>query len=136
MDCFYQSSNLLYYKWTVGLATAQLEIIPRGYIAKGGDNSMVGTTETMEDLAAVFKIFGDYTRLTILSLLMDHEELCVGDIAERLNMTQSGVSHQLALLKQSKLVKTKREGKSIFYSIADEHVSAIIRIGMEHVLEE
>lgn len=92
--------------------------------------------ETMEDLAAVFKIFGDFTRLTILSLLMDHEELCVGDIAERLNMTQSGVSHQLALLKQSKLVRTKREGKSIYYSIADEHVSAIIRIGMEHVLEE
>ena len=80
--------------------------------------------EAMEELAAVFKIFGDYTRLTILSLLMDHEELCVG------------VSHQLALLKQSKLVRTKRDGKSIYYSIADEHVSAIIRIGMEHVLEE
>ncbi len=86
------------------------------------------TTETIEDLAAIFKIFGDSTRLLILSLLMD--------IAERLNMTQSGVSHQLALLKQSKLVRTKREGKSIYYSIADEHVSAIIRIGMEHVLEE
>ena len=66
------------------------------------------TTETIEDLAAIFKIFGDSTRLLILSLLMDHEELCVGDIAERLNMTQSGVSHQLALLKQSKLVRTKR----------------------------
>lgn len=100
------------------------------------DTNKKATTETMEDLAAVFKIFGDFTRLTILSLLMDHEELCVGDIAERLNMTQSGVSHQLALLKQSKLVRTKREGKSIYYSIADEHVSAIIRIGMEHVLEE
>lgn len=98
--------------------------------------SAADAAETMEDLAAVFKIFGDFTRLTILSLLMDHEELCVGDIAERLNMTQSGVSHQLALLKQSKLVRTKREGKSIYYSIADEHVSAIIRIGMEHVLEE
>lgn len=102
----------------------------------GGVEDTKITTETMEDLAAVFKIFGDFTRLTILSLLMDYEELCVGDIAERLNMTQSGVSHQLALLKQSKLVKTKREGKSIYYSIADEHVSAIIRIGMEHVLEE
>ena len=67
---------------------------------------------------------------------MDQEEMCVGDIAERLNMTQSGVSHQLALLKQSKLVKTKRDGKSIYYSIADEHVSEIIRIGMEHVLED
>ena len=89
----------------------------------------------MQDLASVFKIFGDFTRLTILSLLMDQEEMCVGDIAERLNMTQSGVSHQLALLKQSKLVKTKRDGKSI-YSIADEHVSEIIRIGMEHVLED
>ncbi len=94
------------------------------------------TTETMQDLASVFKIFGDFTRLTILSLLMDQEEMCVGDIAERLNMTQSGVSHQLALLKQSKLVKTKRDGKSIYYSIADEHVSEIIRIGMEHVLED
>ena len=94
------------------------------------------TTETMQDLASVFKIFGDFTRLTILSLLTDQEEMCVGDIAERLNMTQSGVSHQLALLKQSKLVKTKRDGKSIYYSIADEHVSEIIRIGMEHVLED
>lgn len=94
------------------------------------------TTETMQDLASVFKIFGDFTRLTILSLLMDQDEMCVGDIAERLNMTQSGVSHQLALLKQSKLVKTKRDGKSIYYSIADEHVSEIIRIGMEHVLED
>lgn len=93
------------------------------------------TTETMQDLAAVFKIFGDFTRLTILFALMDNEEMCVGDIAEQLKMTQSGVSHQLALLKQSKLVKTKREGKSIYYSIADEHVSEIIRIGMEHVLE-
>ena len=94
------------------------------------------TTETMQDLASVFKIFGDFTRLTILSLLMDQEEMCVGDIAERLNMTQSGVSHQLAILKQSKLVRTKRDGKSIYYSIADEHVSEIIRIGMEHVLED
>ena len=93
------------------------------------------TTETMEELAAVFKIFGDYTRLTILSLLMDHEELCVGEIAERLNMTQSGVSHQLALLKQSKLVKSRREGKSIFYSLADGHVRTIIDQGMEHVEE-
>ena len=93
------------------------------------------TTETMEDLAAVFKIFGDFTRLTILSVLMDNEEMCVSDIAEALNMTQSGVSHQLALLKQSKLVRTKRKGKSIYYSIADEHVSEIIRIGLEHILE-
>lgn len=93
------------------------------------------TTETMGDLAAVFKIFGDSTRLTILSALIEHEEMCVNDIAATLNMTQSSVSHQLALLKQSKLVRTKREGKSIFYSIADEHVSEIIRIGLEHVLE-
>lgn len=92
-------------------------------------------TEAMEDLAAVFKIFGDSTRLTILSTLIEHEEMCVSDIAEALNMTQSGVSHQLALLKQSKLVRTKREGKSIYYSIADEHVSEIIRIGLEHILE-
>ena len=90
---------------------------------------VAGTAETMEDLAAVFKIFGDFTRLTILSLLMDHEELCVGDIAERLNMTQSGVSHQLALLKQSKLVRTKREGKNIYYSIADR--SEERRVGKE-----
>ena len=92
-------------------------------------------TEAMNDLAVVFKIFGDSTRLTILSTLIDNEEMCVSDIAEALNMTQSGVSHQLALLKQSKLVRTKREGKSIYYSIADEHVSEIIRIGLEHILE-
>lgn len=102
-------------------------------------SACVGTlrnaAETLEGLAEVFKIFGDPTRLTILALLMDRQELCVGDIAEELDMTQSGVSHQLALLKKSKLVATKRDGQSIYYSIADEHVSEIMRIGIEHVSE-
>lgn len=92
------------------------------------------TAETLQELASLFKIFADSTRLDILSKLL-HQELCVGEIAEKTGMTQSAVSHQLSILRQSKLVKVRRDGKSIFYSLADEHVSEIIEIGIEHISE-
>ena len=86
------------------------------------------------DLAELFKIFGDSTRIRILFVLFE-AEVCVCDLAEELNMTQSAISHQLRILKQSKLVKARREGKSVFYSLADNHVRTIIDQGREHILE-
>ena len=80
-------------------------------------------------------MFGDSTRIRILFVLFE-AEVCVCDLAEALNMTQSAISHQLKILKQSKLVKSRREGKSIFYSLADGHVRTMIDQGMEHVEEE
>lgn len=90
--------------------------------------------EILYDLAELFKVFGDSTRIKILYSMFEHE-LCVNDIARLLNLSQSSVSHQLRILKTSKLVKFRREGKSIFYSLDDEHVRAIISMGMEHVEE-
>lgn len=86
------------------------------------------------DLAELFKVFGDSTRIRILFVLFE-AEVCVCDLAEVLHMTQSAISHQLKILKQSKLVKSRREGKSIFYSLADEHVRTIIAQGQEHIEE-
>ena len=80
------------------------------------------------DLAELFKVFGDSTRIRILFVLFE-AEVCVCDLAKVLNMTQSAISHQLRILKQNKLVKNRREGKSIFYSLADDHVRTIINQG-------
>lgn len=85
-------------------------------------------------LSELFKIFGDPTRIRILYAMLDVER-CVGDIAERLGMSQSSVSHQLRILKSSKLVKSTRVGKSVFYSLDDEHVREILNMGMEHITE-
>ena len=90
--------------------------------------------ETLYDLAELFKVFGDSTRVKILCVLFE-AEMCVCDIAELLSMSQSAISHQLRVLKQSKLVKNRREGQTIFYSLADEHVRAIFNQGMEHIME-
>lgn len=90
--------------------------------------------EILYDLAELFKVFGDSTRIKILYSMFE-TELCVNDIAKLLNLSQSSVSHQLRILKSSKLVKFRREGKSVFYSLDDEHVRAIISMGMEHVEE-
>ena len=90
--------------------------------------------EILYDLAELFKIFGDSTRIKILYVLFE-SEMCVCDIAQLLNMTQSAISHQLRALKQSKLVKYRREGKTVFYSLADGHVRTIINQGMEHGAE-
>lgn len=96
--------------------------------------STIPDDDTLFDLAELFKIFGDSTRIRILFALYD-TELCVCDIAETLKMTQSAVSHQLQILRTSKLVKSRREGKSIFYSLADSHVLTIIAQGLDHVEE-
>ena len=90
--------------------------------------------EILYDLAELFKVFGDSTRIKILYSMFENE-LCVNDIAKLLNLSQSSVSHQLRILKTSKLVKFRREGKSIYYSLDDEHVRSIISMGMEHVEE-
>lgn len=90
--------------------------------------------EELYDLANLFKVFGDTTRIRILYALLT-SEMCVCDIAQLLEMGQSAISHQLRLLKQSKLVKARRDGKAVFYSLADDHVRAIIDCGLEHVRE-
>ena len=90
--------------------------------------------EYLYDLAELFKVFGDSTRIKILYALFE-SELCVGDIASILNLSQSSVSHQLRILKDAKLVKFRREVKIIFYSLDDEHVRTILGMGMEHVEE-
>lgn len=90
--------------------------------------------EQLYDLAELFKIFGDSTRVKILYALLE-SELCVCDIAKLMEVTQSAVSHQLRVLKNSKLVKFRREGKTVFYSLADDHVVRILSQGMEHLEE-
>ena len=90
--------------------------------------------QTLSDLAELFKIFGDSTRIKILYVLFE-SEMCVCDIAQLLGMSQSAISHQLQVLKKSKLVKYRRKGKTVFYSLADSHVRTILGQGMEHVTE-
>lgn len=90
--------------------------------------------DRLYDLAELFKVFGDSTRIRILYALND-EEICVCDLAELLGMTQSAVSHQLKILKQARLVRSRREGRQVYYFLADDHVRTIIDQGMEHVEE-
>ncbi len=90
--------------------------------------------EILYDLAELFRVFGDSTRIKILYALFE-SELCVGDIALVLGLSQSSVSHQLRLLKASKLVKFRRAGKAVFYSLDDDHVRSMIALGLEHVEE-
>lgn len=86
------------------------------------------------DLAELFKVFGDSTRLRILSALLNHE-LCVCDISDALEMNQSAISHQLRVLRTAGLIKVRRCGKSAFYSLDDDHVKKIIELGFEHIKE-
>lgn len=90
--------------------------------------------EIMEHIAELFKGFADPTRVHILTLLQQREELCVTDIAEAVELSQSAISHQLRILKQMHLIKFRREGKNIWYSLADDHVKTILKMGLEHVL--
>ncbi len=90
--------------------------------------------EYLYDIAELFKVFGDSTRIRILYALFE-SELCVNDIAQLLNLGQSAVSHQLKILKDAKLVRFRREGKIIFYALDDDHVRNILSMGMEHVEE-
>lgn len=96
--------------------------------------SLMPPEEELYDLAELFKMFGDSTRIRILYAL-SFGELCVFDIAATLNMTQSAISHQLRALRQGRLVKSRREGKTVFYSLADKHVMTILAQGMEHTEE-
>lgn len=90
--------------------------------------------EELKDLADFFKVFGDSTRIQILYVLFQ-SEVCVCDLAHVLNMSQSAISHQLRILKQMKLVSNRREGKTVFYSLADGHIKTIMNQGMEHIKE-
>lgn len=90
--------------------------------------------EYLYELAELFKVFGDSTRIKILYALFE-SDLCVGDLAQLVNISQSAVSHQLKILKDAKLVKFRREGKIIFYMLDDDHVRTMLSMGMEHVEE-
>ena len=97
-------------------------------------NEKMPEESELQDLADLFKVFGDFTRIRILFVLFE-AEVCVCDLAEALDMTQSAISHQLKILKQASLVKSRREGKSVFYSLADGHVRTIIAQGRDHIEE-
>lgn len=97
-------------------------------------NEKMPAEEMLFDLAELFKIFGDTTRIKILFALLE-SEMCVYDIAALLHMTQSAISHQLRVLKTNGLVKFRREGKLLFYSLSDDHITSILSQGMEHIAE-
>ncbi len=96
--------------------------------------SQIPDEDSLFDLAELFKIFGDSTRIKILFALLDKES-AVNEIAEKLSMTQSAISHQLRILKTNRLVKCRKEGKSSIYSLADSHVTSILNQGIEHIGE-
>ena len=91
--------------------------------------------DTIHDLAFFYKIMGDNTRLNLL-MVLEFGELCVSDLAYLLNMSISAVSHQLKILRNAKLVKIRREGKNIFYSLDDDHIDSILKVSLEHILEK
>lgn len=97
-------------------------------------NDTMPPEEEMQDLAEFYKVFGDPTRLKILYVLMC-SEMCVYDITQMVGMSQSAVSHQLRVLKQMDLVKNRRDGKTIFYSLADSHIVTILSQGIDHIEE-
>ncbi|MCQ2513924.1 MAG: metalloregulator ArsR/SmtB family transcription factor [Ruminococcus sp.] len=97
-------------------------------------NSEIPDIEVLFELADLFKVFGDSTRLRIMVTISDNE-MSVLNIAETLNMEQSTISHQLRVLRQNKLVRVRREGKQIYYSLDDDHVKKIIDMGLDHILE-
>ena len=90
--------------------------------------------EILGHIADLFKGFADPTRVHILSLLLVKEEMCVTDIADAVGVSQSGVSHQLRILKQMSLIKFRRDGKNIWYSLSDDHVRTILEMGLEHAM--
>ncbi len=96
--------------------------------------ALLPTEETLNRLAELFRVFGDGTRIRILYALLE-EEVCVCDLAQLLGMTQSAISHQLRILKQARLIKSRREGKTVFYSLADSHVATLLQQGTEHIEE-
>ena len=117
----------------MGVDKKELENMPEGtdFFSL---SDQVPTEEELYDLAELFKVFGDSTRIKLLYVLVE-SDMSVGDIAQALNMTQSSISHQLRVLKQSRLVRFRREGKNIVYSLADDHVHTIMSQGLEHLEE-
>jgi DNA-binding transcriptional ArsR family regulator len=113
--------------------TCDCNVIHEDVIAKVQKN--MPEEETLADLADLFKVFGDSTRVRILCALSE-EEMCVCDIAVLLGMTKSAISHQLRTLRQTKIVKNRRDGKTVYYSLDDEHVSDIFNQGLEHIKED
>jgi ArsR family transcriptional regulator len=109
------------------------DVIHDDIVAKVKEN--MPEVEALYDLAELFKVFGDSTRVRILWAL-DSSEMCVCDIAYLLNMTQSAISHQLRVLKQAELVKSRRDGKIVYYSLADDHVRTIFDQGLNHINEK
>ena len=97
-------------------------------------NSAMPDEDQLIDLSELFKVFGDSTRIKILTAL-SHGELCVCDLSKLVGMTSSAVSHQLKILRSSKLVACRRDGKTVFYALADDHVNTILRQGLEHISE-
>lgn len=112
--------------------TCECNVIHEDTIKYAKDN--MPDEEVLYDLAELFKVFGDTTRVKILCALFE-SEMCVCDITNLLNMTQSAVSHQLRVLKTAKLVKNRKEGKTVYYSLSDEHVKLIFDQGLAHVME-
>ena len=98
------------------------------------DKNSIPDIEVLFELADLFKVFGDSTRLRVMVTLSD-SEMPVMEIAEALGMEQSTISHQLRVLRQNKLVRVRREGKQMYYSLDDDHVKKIIEMGMDHILE-
>lgn len=113
-------------------ATCDCEVIHGDIVEKVEKN--MPDEEKLYDLADFYKMFSDSTRIKILWAL-DQEEMCVCDLAVLLNMTKSAISHQLKNLRQEKLVKYRKEGKTVIYSLEDEHVKNILEIGLEHIEE-
>ena len=97
-------------------------------------NRTIPDEESLYDLANFFKVFADSTRIKILYVLLC-SEVCVCDLAQILDMNQSAISHQLRTLKQMNLVRSRRDGKTVFYSLADDHIKSILSQGMEHINE-
>ena len=97
-------------------------------------NREMPDVDVLYDLAELFKVFGDSTRIRILYVLFE-SEMCVCDIANILGMTQSAISHQLRVLKQARLVKFRKEGKTVFYSLDDDHITKIFDYGLHHIEE-
>ena len=114
------------------LELCEEHVVHETTVRQAGEHMPEG--RTLDRLAELFKLFGDPTRVRILCALFE-SEMCVCDIAQLLNMNQSAISHQLKILKQSRLVKSRREGKAVFYSLADGHVRTIINQGLEHIEE-
>ena len=96
---------------------------------------LMPSDDLLFDIAEVFNVFGDTTRMKIISALLE-AELCVGDIAEITNSTQSAISHQLRVLKQAKLVKYRKDGKTVYYSLDDDHIKELYEIAKKHIEEE